>query len=91
MEFGIKGIGAIKTYNQILIITKSTQLVLSIILLIFGLGLIGVSIAYFASVIVNRILQSIAYYNYSNETKQTKRKLKIKFDKIILKIYCLIH
>ena len=81
----LKGIGAIKTYNQILIITKSTQLVLSIILLIFGLGLIGVSIAYFASVIVNRILQSIAYYNYSNETKQTKRKLKIKFDKIILK------
>lgn len=81
----LKGIGAIKTYNQILIVTKSTQLILSVVLLIFGLGLIGVSVAYFASVIVNRILQSIAYYNYSNETKQTKRKLKVTFDKVILK------
>ncbi|WP_049437065.1 O-unit flippase-like protein [Staphylococcus hominis] len=81
----LKGIGAIKRYNQILIVTKSTQLILSVAFLIFGLGLIGVSIAYFVSVIVNRILQSIAYYNYSKETKATKRKLNITYDKDILK------
>ena len=81
----LKGIGAIKVYNQILIATKSTQLVLSIVFLILNLGLIGVSLAYFVSVIVNRILQSIAYYNYSKETKKTKRKLKITYDKEILK------
>ncbi|MBC3013386.1 O-unit flippase-like protein [Staphylococcus haemolyticus] len=81
----LKGIGAIKTYNQILIVTKSTQLVLSILFLIFGLGLIGVSVAYFVSVIVNRILQSVAYYKYSSETQKTKGKLKINYDKEILK------
>lgn len=81
----LKGIGAIKRYNQILIATKSTQFILSVAFLIFGLGLIGVSIAYFVSVIVNRLLQSIAYYNYSKETKATKRKIKITYDKDILK------
>ncbi|MBY6179795.1 hypothetical protein KUW03_11070 [Staphylococcaceae bacterium DP2N0-1] len=81
----LKGIGAIKTYNQILIVTKSTQLVFSILFLMFGLGLIGVSVAYFVSVIVNRILQSVAYYKYSSETQKTKGKLKINYDKEILK------
>ncbi|MBL7564626.1 O-unit flippase-like protein [Staphylococcus saccharolyticus] len=79
----LKGIGAIKTYNQILVVTKLTQLILSIILLILGFGLIGVSVAYFISVIVNRLMQSISYYNYSNETKKTKHQLKVKYDKEI--------
>lgn len=81
----LKGIGAIKTYNQILVITKGTQLILSILFLIIGLGLIGVSVAYFISVVVNRVLQSVAFYKYSPETKETKGKLKINYDKEILK------
>ncbi|PTG36229.1 hypothetical protein, partial [Staphylococcus capitis] len=79
----LKGIGAIKTYNQILVVTKLTQLILSIVLLILGCGLVGVSIAYFISVIVNRLLQSFSYYNYSLETKKTKNKIKVKYDKEI--------
>ncbi|MCC3756089.1 O-unit flippase-like protein [Staphylococcus capitis] len=79
----LKGIGAIKTYNQILVVTKLTQLILSIVLLILGCGLVGVSIAYFISVIVNRLLQSFSYYNYSQETKKTKNKIKVKYDKEI--------
>ena len=81
----LKGIGAIKTYNQILVVTKGTQLILSILFLMIGLGLIGVSVAYFISVVVNRILQSVAYYKYSSETQKTKGKLKINYDKEILK------
>ena len=53
----LKGIGAIKVYNQILVVTKVSQLILSIIFLILGYGIIGVSFAYFLSVIVNRVLQ----------------------------------
>ncbi len=81
----LKGIGAIKTYNQILVVTKGTQLILSILFLMIGLGLIGVSVAYCISVVVNRILQSVAYYKYSPETHKTKGKLKIYYDKEILK------
>ena len=51
-------------------------------LLFLGYGLIGVSVAYFISVIVNRLLQSFSYYNYSHETK-TKHKIKVKYDKEI--------
>lgn len=79
----LKGIGAIKTYNQILVVTKGTQLILSIVFLMLGLGLIGVSVAYFISVVVNRVLQSLAYYKYSPETQETKGKLKVKYDREI--------
>ncbi|MGX0911309.1 O-unit flippase-like protein [Staphylococcus caprae] len=79
----LKGIGVIKTYNQILVVTKLTQLLISVVLLFLGYGLIGVSVAYFISVIVNRLLQSFSYYNYSQETKKTKHKIKVKYDKEI--------
>lgn len=79
----LKGIGAIKTYNQILVVTKLTQLILSVLLLALGYGLIGVSVAYFVSVIVNRLLQSLSYYNYSHETKQTKNKIHVQYNKEI--------
>ena len=73
----LKGIGAIKTYNQILVVTKLTQLIISVVLLFLSYGLIGVSVAYFISVIVNRLLQSFSYYNYSHETKKPNIKLKL--------------
>lgn len=80
----LKGIGAIKSYNQILVITKSTQLVLSIILLLCGAGIIGVSFAYLVSVIVNRIAQSKVYYNFSSETYKTFKQIKISHNKEII-------
>nr|WP_263314155.1 O-unit flippase-like protein [Mammaliicoccus sp. Marseille-Q6498] len=82
----LKGIGSIKAYNQILIVTKSVQLVLSLVFLLLGLGLIGVSLAYLISVIVNRVLQSIVYYNHSKATKDTKNKIKIKYNKDIYRV-----
>ena len=79
----LKGIGAIKVYNQILVVTKVSQLILSIIFLMLGYGIIGVSLAYFLSVIVNRVLQSLNYYRFSNETRATKKKIKFKYNKEI--------
>ncbi|AVO02475.1 O-unit flippase-like protein [Staphylococcus simulans] len=81
----LKGIGAIKTYNQILVITKVMQLLVSVILLIMGYGIIGVSVAYLISVIINRLLQSTMYYNYSKTTKKTRKKIKFKYDAEIFK------
>lgn len=79
----LKGIGAIKTYNQILVVTKVVQLILSTVSLILGYGIIGVSFSYFISVVVNRLLQSISYYRYSVQTQLTKGKIKVKYDKQI--------
>ncbi|MCJ1759072.1 hypothetical protein MT409_07115 [Mammaliicoccus sciuri] len=81
----LKGIGAIRRYNQILIVTKTIQLMASIIFLAMGYGLIGVSAAYLLSVIVNRILQSVAYYSFSENTKKTKGKIVIEYNKNIFK------
>lgn len=79
----LKGIGAIKTYNQILVVTKVVQLVMSVLFLVWGYGLIGVSLAYLLSVIVNRVLQSVCYYKYSAETQQTRSKIRFSYDKEI--------
>lgn len=81
----LKGIGAIKLYNQILVVTKVVQLILSVLFLLLGYGIVGVSLAYLISVIVNRVLQSICYYRYSNETKETKGKIKFHYNKEVFK------
>lgn len=68
----IRGIGAIKKYNQILIITKLAQLILTILFLNIGFSLIGVSLAYFISVIINRLLQGKAFYSHDQKTREIK-------------------
>lgn len=83
----LKGIGAIKVYNQILVVTKVTQLLLSIIFLLLGYGIIGVSLAYFVSVIVNRLLQSFNYHRFSDETRATNKRIKVKYDKEIFSAF----
>lgn len=82
----IKGIGAIKKYNQILIITKITQLIFTVMFLTLGFNLIGVSLAYLISVLINRVLQGRAFYSFNNVTKSLKKDRKyLKFDKVIFK------
>ncbi|HCZ8631677.1 TPA: hypothetical protein O4E67_001283 [Staphylococcus aureus] len=79
----LKGIGAIKSYNQILILTKAIQLILSILFLFLGMGIVGMSLAYLISVIVNRIAQSKIYYNFSPDTYNTQKQIKISYNKEI--------
>src|SRR5699024_783430 len=68
----LKGIGAIKLHQQILIITKITQLILSIVGIILGYGLIAVSMAYLVSIIVNRVLAYIKFFSYQNNKENIK-------------------
>lgn len=79
----LKGIGAIKEYNQILIITKLIQLFLSVLFLMLGYGIVGVSLAYLISVLCNRIIIVKNFYNYNGRTKILKGKIRTKFNKEI--------
>lgn len=83
----LKGIGAIKEYNKTLIIAKFSQIIFSLSLLYLGYGLIGVSFAYFLSVLINRATLTKFFYSYSEITKKLKGNLKPKFNlKIIRKL-----
>lgn len=77
----LRGIGAIKIQQQILIITKLVQLILSIIGIIMGYGLIAVSLAYLTSVLVNRTLAYFRFFSYQNNKENIKPILKDKIDK----------
>ncbi|GKW45328.1 O-unit flippase-like protein [Planococcus sp. NCCP-2050] len=80
----LKGIGAIKRNQQILIATKITQLTMTIIFLVLGYGLIGVSLAYLISVITNRVLAHFVFFAYQNnkEKLQSLMKEKVTFNEL---------
>lgn len=77
----LRGIGAIKENQKLLIVTKVSQLVLTIILLLLGHGLIGVSVAYLVSVIINRVLANRTFYSYENNKEKIKPYIRQKTDK----------
>jgi O-antigen/teichoic acid export membrane protein len=52
----LKGIGAIYEYNKTAVISKLIQIIVSFLLLLLGIGILGMSISLFFSVIVNRLL-----------------------------------
>ena len=68
----LKGIGAIKRNQQLLIITKISQLVLTVIGVLLGYGLIAVSVAYLLSIIINRVVAYITFYSYQDNKKTVK-------------------
>jgi O-antigen/teichoic acid export membrane protein len=68
----LKGIGAIKQNQQLLIVTKLSQLILTVLGLVNGYGIIGVAGAYFFSIVINRILANIMFYSYQNNKKHVK-------------------
>src|SRR5699024_8690167 len=68
----LKGIGAIKRNQQLLIITKVSQLLFTIIGVLLGYGLIAVSVAYLLSIIINRIVAHITFYSYQDNKETVK-------------------
>lgn len=77
----LKGIGAIKENQQLLVITKLVQLIFTVISLIAGYGLIGVAISYLLSIIVNRILANKIFYSYQNNKRYIKPLLSKSLDR----------
>ena len=74
----LKGIGAIKKNQQILILTKMVQLIFTFIGLLLGYGIIAVSLAYLLSIFVNRMFAYIVFINYGENKGELKPIMNIK-------------
>lgn len=77
----LKGIGAIKENQQLIVITKVVQLVFTIISLVAGFGLVGVAASYLLSIAVNRILASLFFYSYQDNKHYIKPLLNMSISK----------
>ena len=78
----LKGIGAIKENQQLLIVTKVTQLVLTVLGLLLGYGLVAVAVAYLISIILNRVLANIVFFSYESNDEKIKPLLKMKLERV---------
>ena len=58
----LKGTGLIKNYYQINTISKLAQLLITIIMLVLGSGLLGVTLAYLISTIITRITSKVLFF-----------------------------
>lgn len=83
-ESTLRGVGAIAEYNKALITAKISQFALSILFLYLGFGILGVTFAYFLSVLVNRMLLTSYFYKYSDVTKSLKGKIRLRYSKELL-------
>src|SRR5690625_4068707 len=72
----LKGSGAIKIHQQILVVTKVSQFVFSVIGILLGYGLIAVALAYLLSIIINRILAHIRFFAYQDNKLYIKPLIK---------------
>ena len=64
------GVGAVARANKNVILSKIIQILLTIILLFWGLGIIGASIAYFAYGLIYRQLGKHYFYKYKDIGKK---------------------
>lgn len=72
----LRGIGAIKQNQQLLVITKISQLVFTVIGVLLGYGLIAVAVAYLLSIIINRVVAHYTFYSYQNNKENIKHLVK---------------
>ena len=68
----LRGVGAIGETNIANIISRTIQIIVSVVLLFQGFGLIAVSIAYLGYGFIFRILSKRAFYNYEDIGKRIK-------------------
>lgn len=69
----LRGVGAVKQANQNRVYARVAQLVVMLILLMSGLGLLGLSIAYLVFGVVFRVLGRSSFYSYQNIGEQLKK------------------
>lgn len=62
----LRGVGAIKEINIATVISRLTQILLSIILLYSGLGLVAVALGYLCYGLIFRVISKIFFYKYKN-------------------------
>ncbi len=69
----LRGIGAIAENNQAQIISKSCQIVISIVLIMMGYGLLAISIGFFTSAVILRICSNYMFYRYEHIGSKLKQ------------------
>lgn len=77
----LRGVGAVKRYNQILVLSRVTQVVLSILLLLMGFGIIAPTLAYLFYGFLLRICSKRAFFQYEGigfRLKQLNEKVSLK-------------
>lgn len=62
----LRGVGAISEYNKALVISKSCQIIISVILLLLDFGLLAVAIAYLITGFVYRFLCRRYFFKYEH-------------------------
>lgn len=80
----LRGVGAVKQANQNRVYARATQLILMVVLLISGLEILGMSIAYLVFGVVFRYLGRHAFYNYQGIGDKLKA-VKEPVDKNVIK------
>lgn len=62
----LRGVGAISQYNIANVLSRSLQIIVTIVLLFIGFGLIGVSVGYLAYGLFFRFISKKAFYKYED-------------------------
>lgn len=87
----LRGVGAVKRANQNRVYARGVQLLLTIVSLILGFGILGMSIAYLAFGVVFQILGNYGFYNYkgikTSLDKVTQRVNKAEIKELFMTIW----
>lgn len=73
----LRGVGAIAQQNKATVISRMSQIVVALILLLCGMGLIAVAVGYLVSGIVLRLMSRWFFYRYENIGESLKEVGKI--------------
>lgn len=66
----LRGVGALKQLNQAIVLSRTIQIIISIVLLYLGFGLIGVTTAYLVYGALFRYISKISFYKYEEIGKK---------------------
>lgn len=69
----LRGVGAVGKVSQITVISKLVQIIISVLLLVFGTGLIGICCAYLIYGLLFRILAKNSFFNYQGIGQNLKQ------------------
>ncbi len=86
----LRGVGAVSQYNKINVMARLAQIVISILLLIWGWGIIGVSIAYLLYGFILRFFSKQEFYRHQDLGVRLKEHSEEVSAKDIKELFCTV-
>jgi O-antigen/teichoic acid export membrane protein len=71
----LRGVGAVRQYYQIMTFARCAQFVISVALMLVGMGIVAAAAAYFTYGLLLRLLSKHAFYRYESIGERLKRLL----------------